>query len=181
MKNLFEISRFARNLERKKMFIDTHAHLFYQNFENDVDEVIERAKNSGRGKNGSLTAIRQFCLECQGASAKAVRACADEECPLWAPPRRKKPRVRPCGPFAGSAWAVLATGWRCAPVRLAMPVPCGIAALACVRRPTRPCGGVFLLPNPCDFCNAPPGTRRNTTGGIHASFARMVESVCSSP
>jgi len=29
------------------MFIDTHAHLFYQNFENDVDEVIERAKNSG--------------------------------------------------------------------------------------------------------------------------------------
>lgn len=43
----------------------------------------ERAKNSGRGKNGSLTAIRQFCLECQGASAKAVRACTDEECPLW--------------------------------------------------------------------------------------------------
>ena len=43
----------------------------------------ERAKNSGRGKNGSLTLIRQFCLECQGASAKAVRACGDEACPLW--------------------------------------------------------------------------------------------------
>jgi TatD DNase family protein len=29
------------------MFIDTHAHLFYPNFENDVDEVINRAKNEG--------------------------------------------------------------------------------------------------------------------------------------
>ena len=29
------------------MFIDTHAHLFYPNFENDVDEVINRAKESG--------------------------------------------------------------------------------------------------------------------------------------
>ncbi|MCX7875040.1 MAG: YchF/TatD family DNA exonuclease [Melioribacteraceae bacterium] len=28
------------------MFIDTHAHLFYHNFENDLDKVIERAKNS---------------------------------------------------------------------------------------------------------------------------------------
>ena len=44
----------------------------------------DRAKNSGRGKNGPLTVIRQFCLECQGASAKAVRACGDEDCPLWA-------------------------------------------------------------------------------------------------
>ena len=44
----------------------------------------ERAKNSGRGKNGPLTVIRQFCLECQGTSAKAVRACGDEDCPLWA-------------------------------------------------------------------------------------------------
>jgi len=29
------------------MFIDTHAHLFYPNFENDLDNVIEKAKNSG--------------------------------------------------------------------------------------------------------------------------------------
>lgn len=29
------------------MFIDTHAHLFFPNFENDLDSVIERAKNSG--------------------------------------------------------------------------------------------------------------------------------------
>ncbi len=29
------------------MFIDTHAHLFYPNFEEDVDEVIQRAKESG--------------------------------------------------------------------------------------------------------------------------------------
>jgi TatD DNase family protein len=29
------------------MFIDTHAHLFYPNFEEDLDEVIERAKSSG--------------------------------------------------------------------------------------------------------------------------------------
>lgn len=37
----------------------------------------------GSGKTGPLTAIRQFCLECQGASGKAVRACADRHCPLW--------------------------------------------------------------------------------------------------
>lgn len=29
------------------MFIDTHAHLFYQNFEGDLDGVIQRAKDSG--------------------------------------------------------------------------------------------------------------------------------------
>ena len=29
------------------MFTDTHAHLFYPNFENDVDEVINRAKDGG--------------------------------------------------------------------------------------------------------------------------------------
>jgi len=29
------------------MFIDTHAHLFYPNFEDDLDEVIERAKETG--------------------------------------------------------------------------------------------------------------------------------------
>ncbi len=29
------------------MFIDTHAHLFYPNFSEDLDEVIERAKSSG--------------------------------------------------------------------------------------------------------------------------------------
>ena len=29
------------------MLVDTHAHLFYPNFENDLDQVIERAKNSG--------------------------------------------------------------------------------------------------------------------------------------
>ncbi len=29
------------------MFIDTHAHLFYPNFENDTDEVILRARDSG--------------------------------------------------------------------------------------------------------------------------------------
>jgi|SRR5690554_9458 len=29
------------------MFIDTHAHLFYPNFSEDIDEVIERAKSSG--------------------------------------------------------------------------------------------------------------------------------------
>jgi len=29
------------------MFIDTHAHLFYPNFEGEVDEIIARAKNEG--------------------------------------------------------------------------------------------------------------------------------------
>lgn len=29
------------------MFIDTHAHLFYPNFEGEVDQILERAKNSG--------------------------------------------------------------------------------------------------------------------------------------
>lgn len=29
------------------MFIDTHAHLFYPNYNDDLDEVIQRAKNSG--------------------------------------------------------------------------------------------------------------------------------------
>jgi len=29
------------------MFIDTHSHLFYPNFAEDIDEVIERAKSSG--------------------------------------------------------------------------------------------------------------------------------------
>jgi TatD DNase family protein len=29
------------------MFIDTHSHLFYPNFEDDLDEVIQRARNSG--------------------------------------------------------------------------------------------------------------------------------------
>ena len=29
------------------MFIDTHTHLFYPNFEADVDKVIERAVQSG--------------------------------------------------------------------------------------------------------------------------------------
>jgi len=29
------------------MFIDTHAHLFYPNFQDDLDEVIERAKDAG--------------------------------------------------------------------------------------------------------------------------------------
>ena len=28
------------------MFIDTHAHLFYPNFEEDLDEVISRAKEN---------------------------------------------------------------------------------------------------------------------------------------
>lgn len=31
-----------------------------------------------------LTALRQFCLECQGASPKAVRACPDAHCAIWA-------------------------------------------------------------------------------------------------
>ena len=29
------------------MFIDTHSHLFYPNFANDLDEVIQRARDSG--------------------------------------------------------------------------------------------------------------------------------------
>ncbi len=29
------------------MFIDTHSHLFYPNFTEDIDEVIERAKQNG--------------------------------------------------------------------------------------------------------------------------------------
>ena len=28
-------------------------------------------------------AARRFCLDCQGASPKAVRRCADAACPLW--------------------------------------------------------------------------------------------------
>ena len=41
------------------------------------------AMSSGKGKGGPLAVIRQFCLECQGASGKAVRACGDADCPLW--------------------------------------------------------------------------------------------------
>lgn len=29
------------------MFIDTHSHLFYPNFEDDLEEVIQRARDSG--------------------------------------------------------------------------------------------------------------------------------------
>ena len=29
------------------MFIDTHSHLFFPNFNDDIDEVIERAKENG--------------------------------------------------------------------------------------------------------------------------------------
>jgi TatD DNase family protein len=29
------------------MFVDTHAHLFYPNFEGELDEVIQRAKDEG--------------------------------------------------------------------------------------------------------------------------------------
>jgi len=29
------------------MFIDTHAHLFYPNFNGEVDQIIERANNAG--------------------------------------------------------------------------------------------------------------------------------------
>jgi len=29
------------------MFIDTHAHLFFENFSDDIDEVINRAKENG--------------------------------------------------------------------------------------------------------------------------------------
>ena len=29
------------------MFIDTHAHLFFPNFENDLEKVIKRAKGGG--------------------------------------------------------------------------------------------------------------------------------------
>lgn len=29
------------------MFVDTHAHLFYENFKDDIDDVIKRAKESG--------------------------------------------------------------------------------------------------------------------------------------
>ena len=31
-----------------------------------------------------LTAIRRFCLECQGSSPRSVRCCPDGQCPLWA-------------------------------------------------------------------------------------------------
>ena len=30
-----------------------------------------------------LRSVRRFCLECQGESAPAVRACADGQCALW--------------------------------------------------------------------------------------------------
>lgn len=33
-------------------------------------------------RSGAIAAIRQFCLECQGASPKAVRSCFDADCPL---------------------------------------------------------------------------------------------------
>ncbi len=29
------------------MYIDTHAHLFYPNYNNELDQIIERAKNAG--------------------------------------------------------------------------------------------------------------------------------------
>jgi TatD DNase family protein len=32
---------------KNNMFIDTHAHLFFQNFENDIDEVLENALAAG--------------------------------------------------------------------------------------------------------------------------------------
>lgn len=33
-------------------------------------------------KPDAIRAVRRFCLECQGDSSPAVRACADGECPL---------------------------------------------------------------------------------------------------
>lgn len=33
---------------------------------------------------GRLTAIRAFCVFCQGGSPKAARLCANVTCPLWA-------------------------------------------------------------------------------------------------
>ena len=29
------------------MFIDTHAHLFFENFKDDIDDVLNRAKENG--------------------------------------------------------------------------------------------------------------------------------------
>lgn len=34
-------------MKRETMFVDTHAHLFYPNYNGDLDDVIERAKSSG--------------------------------------------------------------------------------------------------------------------------------------
>ena len=41
------------------------------------------ARTAGQGVRAPLTAIRRFCLDCQGASARGVRSCADSRCPLW--------------------------------------------------------------------------------------------------
>ena len=34
-------------------------------------------------RSGAIALIRQFCLECQGASSRSVRSCPDAQCPLW--------------------------------------------------------------------------------------------------
>src|SRR4030067_3188261 len=44
--NVQQVSNHSVIQPNNLMFIDTHAHLFYPNFAEDIDEVIERAKSS---------------------------------------------------------------------------------------------------------------------------------------
>lgn len=44
-------------------------------------EAVGSGRHSIRRAIGS--AVRRFCLDCQGASPAAVRACADAACALW--------------------------------------------------------------------------------------------------
>ncbi len=42
-----------------------------------------RSRTMGQGLRAPFLVIRRFCLECQGGSARSVRACGDSQCPLW--------------------------------------------------------------------------------------------------
>ena len=54
-------------------------------------------------RSGAIAAIRQFCLECQGASSRSVRSCPDDQCPLWAWRMAALPGESPVAPEAVEA------------------------------------------------------------------------------
>lgn len=43
-----------------------------------------RRSGTGVSVSGPITAVRRFCLDCQGGSSRLVRSCPDDSCPLWA-------------------------------------------------------------------------------------------------
>ena len=77
-----------------------------------------------------LRSVRRFCLDCQGGSARAVRACADALCPLraWRLPPAEEEGTVP-------------DGGRLLPAPAGRMSPRSHAALRAVRRQCLLCAG----------------------------------------